>query len=135
MLAASAMPHLAGHAQTALAQGWVRASKRIFDNAKVSDHFAIIPTLQASGVLSEAEQKKTAASFGLSFQTTLDSSCCRNKGRLATPYQIGESCQPKQGEQRIIFLCAEIGVAQAKQYAQSGIGINFQPRQKAPYPR
>ena len=45
MLAASAMPHLAGHAQTALAQGWVRASKRIFDNAKVSDHFAIIPTL------------------------------------------------------------------------------------------
>ena len=57
MLAASAMPHLAGHAQTALAQGWVRASKRIFDNAKVSDHFAIIPTLQAPGALSEAEQK------------------------------------------------------------------------------
>ena len=57
MLAASTMPHLAGHAQTALAQGWVRASKRIFDNAKVSDHFAIIPTLQAPGALSEAEQK------------------------------------------------------------------------------
>ena len=36
MLVVSAMSHLAGHAQTALAQGWVRASKRIFDNAKVS---------------------------------------------------------------------------------------------------
>ena len=52
MLAASAMPHLAGHAQRALAQGWVRASKRIFDNAKVSDHFAIIPTLLAPFALS-----------------------------------------------------------------------------------
>jgi DNA topoisomerase III len=37
--------------------GWVRPNKRIFDNAKVSDHFAIIPTLQAPKALSEAEQK------------------------------------------------------------------------------
>jgi DNA topoisomerase-3 len=29
----------------------------MFDNSKVSDHFAIIPTLQAPGALSEAEQK------------------------------------------------------------------------------
>ena len=57
MLAASGLAHLAPHAQTALTQGWVRPSKRIFDNAKVSDHFAIIPTLQAPGALSEAEQK------------------------------------------------------------------------------
>ena len=57
MLTASGLAHLAPHTQTALAQGWVRASKRIFDNAKVSDHFAIIPTLQAPGALSEAEQK------------------------------------------------------------------------------
>jgi DNA topoisomerase-3 len=27
-----------------LAQGWVRPNKRIFNNAKISDHFAIIPT-------------------------------------------------------------------------------------------
>ncbi|MDD2711994.1 MAG: DNA topoisomerase III [Simplicispira sp.] len=57
MLATSGMAHLAPHARTALDGGYVRPSKRIFDNAKVSDHFAIIPTLQAPGELSEAEQK------------------------------------------------------------------------------
>ncbi|MDR3353301.1 MAG: DNA topoisomerase III [Zoogloeaceae bacterium] len=40
-----------------LARNWVLPNKRIFNNAKVSDHFAIIPTLQAPGTLSEAEQK------------------------------------------------------------------------------
>ena len=57
MLADSGMRHLAPHAATALKQGYVKPSKRIFDNAKVSDHFAIIPTLQAPSGLSEAEQK------------------------------------------------------------------------------
>ena len=57
MLAASGMAHLAPHAQTAIKQGYIRPHKRIFDNSKVSDHFAIIPTLQAPGDLSEAEQK------------------------------------------------------------------------------
>lgn len=38
-------------------QGWVKPNRRIFDNSKVSDHFAIIPTLQSPKVLSEAEQK------------------------------------------------------------------------------
>jgi len=38
-------------------QGWVKPNKRIFDNAKISDHFAIIPTLQAPKHLTEAEQK------------------------------------------------------------------------------
>ena len=57
MLASSGMAHLAPHARTALDGGYVRPSKRIFDNAKVSDHFAIIPTLQAPSGLSEAEQK------------------------------------------------------------------------------
>jgi DNA topoisomerase-3 len=40
-----------------LKQGWVKPSKRIFDNSKISDHFAIIPTLQAPKSLSEIEQK------------------------------------------------------------------------------
>ena len=40
-----------------LKQGWVKPSKRVFDNTKVSDHFAIIPTLQAPKHLSEAEAK------------------------------------------------------------------------------
>lgn len=57
MLADSHLKHLAPHAATALKGGYVRPSKRIFDNAKVSDHFAIIPTLQAPSGLSEAEQK------------------------------------------------------------------------------
>ena len=33
-----------GHAKRVLDGGWVRADKRIFDNSKISDHFAIIPT-------------------------------------------------------------------------------------------
>ena len=44
-------------AGTILQSGWVRPNKRIFNNAKVSDHFAIIPTTQAPRALSEPEQK------------------------------------------------------------------------------
>lgn len=57
MLESSGMKHLAPHAATALKGNYIKPSKRIFDNAKVSDHFAIIPTLQAPSGLSEAEQK------------------------------------------------------------------------------
>jgi DNA topoisomerase III len=48
---------LATHARKGLAEGYVKPSKRVFDNAKVSDHFAIIPTLQAPRSLSEIEAK------------------------------------------------------------------------------
>ncbi len=57
MLASSQQRHLAPFAQQALSAGYVRPSKRIFDNSKVSDHFAIIPTLQEPGALSDAERK------------------------------------------------------------------------------
>ena len=57
MISASSMKHLAPHARTALEGNYISKSKRIFDNAKVSDHFAIIPTLLAPHGLSEAEQK------------------------------------------------------------------------------
>ncbi|MFA7268136.1 MAG: DNA topoisomerase III [Sterolibacterium sp.] len=40
-----------------LNNGWVHPNKRIFNNAKISDHFAIIPTAQAPKHLSEPEQK------------------------------------------------------------------------------
>ncbi len=40
-----------------LKSSWVKPNKRIFDNSKISDHFAIIPTLQAPRNLSEPEQK------------------------------------------------------------------------------
>ena len=44
-------------AKKILKQGWVRPNKRIFNNAKISDHFAIIPTPLAPKALSEIEQK------------------------------------------------------------------------------
>ncbi|MCB1914387.1 MAG: DNA topoisomerase III [Rhodocyclaceae bacterium] len=36
---------------------WIKPNKRIFNNAKISDHFAIIPTGSAPKSLSEPEQK------------------------------------------------------------------------------
>ncbi len=57
MLAKSTMKHLAPFAATALKGNYIKPSKRIFDNTKVSDHFAIIPTLEPAHGLSEAEQK------------------------------------------------------------------------------
>ncbi len=38
-------------------KGWVKPNKRIFDNTKISDHFAIIPTGIVPKNLSEPEQK------------------------------------------------------------------------------
>jgi DNA topoisomerase-3 len=49
---------LPGHAARVLDEQWVRPNRRIFDNSKVSDHFAIIPTgTVPQSVLPEAEQK------------------------------------------------------------------------------
>src|SRR6187549_1987421 len=48
---------LAPHARTAIKEGYVKPVKKIFDNAKVSDHFAIIPTLLPPKSLSEIEAK------------------------------------------------------------------------------
>jgi DNA topoisomerase-3 len=45
------------HARKALENGWVRLSKRIFNNTKISDHFAIIPTGTAPQGLDEVQQK------------------------------------------------------------------------------
>lgn len=46
-----------GFAEKILKQGWVHPNKRIFNNAKISDHFAIIPTGVIPKSLSEPEQK------------------------------------------------------------------------------
>ena len=40
-----------------LKKDWVKPNRRVFDNSKISDHFAIIPTQQAPKSLSDAEQK------------------------------------------------------------------------------
>ena len=47
----------AKHAAQILKRGWVKPNKRVFDNRKISDHFAIIPTLQQPRQLSEPESK------------------------------------------------------------------------------
>jgi DNA topoisomerase III len=44
-------------AKQILKNNWVKPNKRIFDNSKISDHFAIIPTTQIPKNLSEPEQK------------------------------------------------------------------------------
>ncbi len=46
-----------GFAREILKQKWVKPNKRIFDNSKISDHFAIIPTLTRPKSLNEVEAK------------------------------------------------------------------------------
>ena len=50
-------PSLAPHARKALVNDWVKPSPRIFNNAKVSDHHAIIPTGASPDKLDEYEMK------------------------------------------------------------------------------
>jgi DNA topoisomerase-3 len=50
-------PNYHQFAKQVLDKGWVKPNKRIFDNTKISDHFAIIPTGVAPKNLSEPEQK------------------------------------------------------------------------------
>src|SRR5256885_6335193 len=48
---------LQSHAEKALKNDWVRPNKRIFNNAQISDHFAIIPTTSESKHLDDAETR------------------------------------------------------------------------------
>ena len=48
---------LAPFAKEIVKNSWVKPNKRIFDNTKVSDHFAIIPTPQPPKNLNEVQQK------------------------------------------------------------------------------
>ena len=50
-------PSLTSHAQKALRNEWVKPTKRVFNNAKVSDHHAIIPTGTSPAHLDEFERK------------------------------------------------------------------------------
>jgi DNA topoisomerase-3 len=49
--------NLAKHASKALREGWVKPNRRIFNNAKVSDHFAIVPTGTEPKGLDDKEQR------------------------------------------------------------------------------
>ena len=57
MDALAGIKEFAPFAKQVLKSGWVKPNKRIFDNSKISDHFAIIPTLQTPAHLSEPEAK------------------------------------------------------------------------------
>lgn len=48
---------LQSHARKALEKNYVRPNKRIFNNAQISDHFAIIPTASETKHLDDAETK------------------------------------------------------------------------------
>jgi DNA topoisomerase-3 len=48
---------LATHAEKALRNEWIKPTKRVFNNAKVSDHHAIIPTGTSSAHLDDFERK------------------------------------------------------------------------------
>ncbi len=47
----------ARHGAQILKKGWVKPNRRVFDNKKISDHFAIIPTMQPPRHLSDPERK------------------------------------------------------------------------------
>jgi len=49
--------HLAPFAGKILKEGWVKPNKRIFNNAKISDHHAIIPTLEPIDKLDDFERR------------------------------------------------------------------------------
>jgi len=51
------IPALQVHAERVIENDWVQPIKRIFNNEKISDHFAIIPTGNISNALDESEQK------------------------------------------------------------------------------
>ncbi len=48
---------LGKHGRTVVESGWLRPNKRIFNNAQISDHFAIIPTTTPPRNLDEMEGK------------------------------------------------------------------------------
>jgi DNA topoisomerase-3 len=49
--------NLGSFASKILQEGWLKPGKRIFNNAKISDHHAIIPTLESPDKLDEFERK------------------------------------------------------------------------------
>ena len=89
---------LAPHAQKVLAEGWVRPNRRIFNNAQVSDHFAIIPTTYEAKNLEDMEAKifdmiarrfvavfYPAAEFDLTMRTsTVAGHDFRSEGKVLT---------------------------------------------------
>jgi DNA topoisomerase-3 len=113
---------LAPHAATIAKNAWIKPSKRIFDNKKVSDHFAIIPTLQIPKELSEAEAKLydlvvkrflavffPAAEFRTTTRiTTVQSHHFKTEGKvLVSPGWMAVYGREAQGEDATLVAVAE----------------------------
>lgn len=80
---------LARHAEKALRNDWVKPTKRVFNNAKVSDHHAIIPTGAPTTHLDEFERKifdmvarRTIAIFYPAAQSEVTTRITRVEGEL-----------------------------------------------------
>jgi DNA topoisomerase-3 len=108
---------LARHATQALNAGWVKPNRRVFDNTKVSDHFAIIPTPQVPRELSEAEAKLyqlvvqrflavffPSAEYQLTTRITeVSGHCFRTEGKvLVQPGWLAVYGKEAQGEDAIL---------------------------------
>lgn len=90
------IPAMRAHAERVLANDWVKPTKRIFNNAKISDHFAIIPT----GNLPSGMDADTAKLFDMIVRrfiavfhpeaesletirlTTVKDECFRSRGKI-----------------------------------------------------
>jgi DNA topoisomerase-3 len=119
----------AAFARTVLDNHWVKPNKRIFDNTKISDHFAIIPTLQAPRQLNEAEQKlydlvvrrflaifyPAAEYLQTTRVTTVSGHCFKTEGRvLQSPGWLavyGRAAQEESAQLPPIAANERVGVA------------------------
>lgn len=108
------------HARRVLDNGWVKADKRIFDNSKISDHFAIIPTgIQPRG-LSDEESKifdlvvrrfvavfHPAAEYNLTTRiTTVSGESFRSSGKVLVKQGWLEVYGQQAADDKTPVLCA-----------------------------
>jgi DNA topoisomerase III len=110
------------HARTVLDSHWVKHSKRIFNSAKISDHFAIIPTGTVPHGLDEVQQKIydmivrrfisvffPAAQFEVTTRITrVDKDAFKTEGKIIKDpgwlAVYGREAAPEQGEESLVAI-------------------------------
>lgn len=133
------MPEYSPYAKQVLESGWIKPNRRVFDDSKVSDHFAIIPTLLPPKNLNEAEQKLydlvvrrflavfyPAAEYSQTTRITrvaehhfkTEGRILRHPGWLAvygrSAQEEGENLAPVSPGERVAVLQAEVSAHQTK---------------------
>ena len=120
LIALSGYGPTATAAKTILAKKWLKPNKRIFDNSKVSDHFAIVPTGQLPRSLSELEQKlfelvsrrflaiffPSAEYLNTTRLTTVSGECFRTDGKvLVSPgWLTVYGKEAEEGDDRLVAI-------------------------------